>query len=187
MTSDYDTEEDTELGSRVTRSCIDNYMRKPSLEDRAMSMISTMANNDLIMLLSGRDKPVLFDAAFVFVNHEEARFLISGESAAYYLKDGRLVRSSLPQGTAVIGSGLSYRAGLEPKFTLDGEKNAFLTASKSLNSVLTGEILEETLAESKTPGEWMEKLKALAGEKQFCAAAVFLPPRKKGFASFLLK
>ena len=44
-TTEYDTDEDTEVASRVTRSIFDNYMRRPSVEDRAIHTIAVMANN----------------------------------------------------------------------------------------------------------------------------------------------
>jgi len=44
--SDHITDEDTEIGSRVTRSIIDNFLRRPSLEDYALTAIATMASND---------------------------------------------------------------------------------------------------------------------------------------------
>ena len=42
-TTERGTDEDTENGSRVTRSIIDNFMRRPSLEDRAVTTIYTFA------------------------------------------------------------------------------------------------------------------------------------------------
>ena len=42
-TTEYGVDEDSEYSSRVTRSVIDNYMKRPSLADRAIGTIATMA------------------------------------------------------------------------------------------------------------------------------------------------
>lgn len=177
-TTEYGTDEDTESGSRITRSIFDNFMRRPSVMDEAIQAIAAMANNDQLMMRADEDERQLFDAAFVFLDRGQARFLISGCAAAYYFDDGALAQRSDPAEAPAFGAGPKYEARLEPVFSVDSEKPAFLAASRTLAAVPDADI-ERALCESSTPAEWMEKLKALVGEdKQFCAVTAFLPPEK---------
>ena len=181
-TSDHTTDEDTDIGSRVTRSIIDNFLRRPSLEDYALTTIATMASNDLAMLHASDEVPLLCDAAFVLMDRNRARFLISGGSVAYHFENGVLAHQSEPAESSIIGSGPRYQPHLDPVFQLNNEKNAFLTASRALAEKLTRENLEETLNASETPEDWMRKLEALAGDdRQFCAVTVFLPQSSPSF------
>ena len=181
-TSEHDTEEDTEVGSRVTRSICDNFMRRPSLEDHAITAISTMASNDLAMLRSVDDQLIMCDAAFVFMDRNRARFLTSGSSAAFHFEEGKLAHRSEPGESPVIGSGPRYKPRLEPVFQLNNAKNVFLAVSKTMAEALTVEAMEETLNQSENPEDWMQRLEALVGEdKQFCAIAAFLPQTSPSF------
>ena len=180
-TTERGTDEDTENGSRVTRSIIDNFMRRPSLEDRAVTAIATMASNDVAMLCSSDEAPIQFDAALILMDRNRARFLISGNSAAYHIENGRLAHFSDRAESTVIGSGPHYRPRLEPVFELRNEKNAFLAASGALAQLLTAEVLESTLNASSGPEDWMHRLEAVAGDRQFCAVTVFLPQSRPSF------
>lgn len=190
-TTDRGTDEDSESAGRVTRSITDNYMHRPSVENRAMHALSTMANNDLAMMgLNGGDRheePVMCDAAFVFINRKQARFLVAGASCAYHFEKGELAHRSLPGETSPIGIGPRFEPRMEPVFELNKEENAFLVASPSLARAVTDEQVTEALRASKTPEEWMEGLKRLAGDDtQFCAITCFLPlgkPPLKGLLS----
>lgn len=178
-TTDQATEEDTEVSSRVTRSMFDNFMRRPSLEDQAILTIASMANNDLAMMRSIDSDQILCEAAFVFIDQSRYRFLISGQSAAWHFENGRIVHRSNAEKAPVIGAGVHYTARLEPIFELGQEKNAFLTASRTLAENLTDDDLEETLQASETPEEWMQHLVEKVGpQKQFCAITAFLPNEK---------
>lgn len=182
-TTEHGTDEDTEIGSRVTRSIADNFLRRPSLEDHALTTIATMANNDLIMLDSGQDSPILFDAAFVLIDKDHVRFLIAGGSSAFYFEDGELKKRSERQDNALFGLGPRYKPVLEPGFRIQGEKIAFLTASEGLTQAVSDKQITEALLESESPEDWMNRLIRLAGDKEFCAITAFLPPMK----SFAIK
>ncbi|MCR5138418.1 MAG: hypothetical protein K6C12_15225 [Oscillospiraceae bacterium] len=178
-TTEYGTDEDSEIASRVTRSVFDNFMRRPSLEDRAIRTIAIIANNDLAIMNAKEEEPVSCDAAFVFVDRGKARFLISGSSVCCHFEDGKLVHRSLREEAEAIGSGMRFEPRLEPAFEIQTGKNAFLAGSRSLAENLTDQDLEETLQESETPEEWMRRLRQRMGEeKQFCAITAFLPPEK---------
>lgn len=177
-TTEYGTDEDTEMGSRVTRSVFDNYMRRPSLKDQAIHTIASMANNDQLMMGSGEDGPLLYDAAFIFMDRGQARFLISGRAAAYCFEDGHLTHRSDPAEASIIGNGAAYVPRLEEAFELKKGKLAFLAASRSLAAVPDGEI-ERALLAADSPETWMDGLRALVGaDRQFCAVTVFPPPSK---------
>lgn len=187
-TTEYGTDEDTEYSSRVTRSIIDNYMKRPSLEDRAISTIATMANNDLRMLGDGNDAPQTFDAAFAFIDRGRARFLISGGSAAYHFEDGKLIHRSEASEASLIGSGPRYIPRLEEPFEIGQGKTAILTASRCFAATLSNEAIEESLKGVESPGDWMERLKALVGpDRQFCAIAAFLPPTKPSMFKAMMR
>ncbi|MDO5131787.1 MAG: hypothetical protein Q4D81_02255 [Eubacteriales bacterium] len=187
-TTEYGTDEDTETCSRITRSVIDNYMHRPSVEDRAIRKISTMAGNDISMIQAGAQNSILFDAAFVMINRNICRFLISGRAACYHFEDGKLAHRSDPSEAPALGSGLRYEPRLEPSFQLNPVKNAFLTASRSLSDRVTDQDIEEALRQSASPEEWMERLQALSGpEKQFCAITAFLPMAKPSLLEGLLR
>ena len=178
-TTDHDTDEDTEAASRVTRSVIDNFMRRPSIEDQAMRVILTMANNDLNMMKTGAEESILCDAAFIFMNRNRVRFLISGRSFALHFENGKLVHRSDAREASVIGYGPRFEPRLEEAFELHQEKNAFLAASGALHESLSDEEIEAALNRSETPEEWMEQLKTMAGDdRQFCAVTSFLPVAK---------
>lgn len=184
-TTDHDTDEDSEAGSRVTRSIIDHFVRRPSLEDRALEALSVMANNDLIMLGHDMEKPMLIDTACIFANKGQGRFLISGSSAVFHFEEGRLARRSSPQTASVIGMGSQYRPALDPPFELRNVDTAFLAASGGLVEAVSEEQIRQALNDSKTPEEWMNRLIELAGDREFCAITVFLPPKKASFLSRL--
>ena len=133
-TTEQGTEEDTETTSRVTRSMFDNFMRRPSIEDQAIRTIASMANNDLSMMNPENDDAVLCDAAFVFLDRNKARFLISGKSAAWHFEDGKLKNRSSRDAAPQIGSGRYYEPHLEPVFELKQGKNAILAASQTLEA-----------------------------------------------------
>lgn len=178
-TTEQGTEEDTETTSRVTRSMFDNFMRRPSIEDQAIRTIASMANNDLSMMNPENDDAVLCDAAFVFLDRNKARFLISGKSAAWHFEDGKLKNRSSRDAAPQIGSGRYYEPHLEPVFELKQGKNAILAASQTLAEQVSDEEIEKALNESASPEEWMERLVNLVGEdKQFCAITAFLPSEK---------
>lgn len=178
-TTEYGVDEDSEYSSRVTRSIIDNFMKRPSLEDRAIRTIATMANNDLMMLRGENETPPTFDAAFAFINQGQARFLISGGSAAYHFVDGKLIHRSAPGEAELIGSGTRYNPRMEAPFEIGQGKIVFLTASRCLAAAVSDEALEESLVGVENPESWMERLKALVGEeKQFCTIAAFLPSQR---------
>jgi len=175
-TTDRGTDEDSETAGRITRSMVDNFMRRPSTEDRAVHALSTMANNDLCMMSLNDERPPLCDAAFIFIDRNKARFFISGSSAAYHFENGKLAHRSDPADADIIGSGPHFRPRMEPAFELNQVENAFLTASASLAHAVTDEALEESLRASASPEEWMERLKELAGpDMQFCAITAFPP------------
>ena len=175
-TTDRGTDEDSETAGRITRSMVDNFMRRPSTEDRAVHALSTMANNDLCMMSLNDERPPLCDAAFIFIDRNKARFFISGSSAAYHFENGKLAHRSDPADADIIGSGPRFRPRMEPAFELNQVENAFLAASASLAHAVTDEALEESLRASASPEEWMERLKELAGpDMQFCAITAFPP------------
>lgn len=180
-TTDQQSEEDTEVASRVTRSVFDNFMKRPSLSDQAISTIASMANNDLSMM-RGEDDSVACDAAFVFLDKEGVRFLISGRAAAWHFEEGKMKHRSQPEMAPTIGGGLSYKARLEPAFELKEGKNAFLVASRSVDELLTDSELEELLNASSTPEEWMDLIiEKIGPDRQFCAITAFLPEEKPSF------
>jgi len=187
-TTEYGVDEDSEYSSRVTRSIIDNYMKRPSLVDQAISTIATMANNDLMMMKGGNEATQMFDAAFAFIDQGRVRFLISGGSAAYHFEDGRLLHRSDPGEASLIGSGVRYTPRLEPPFEMGKGKTVILTASRCLATTVSDEALEESLKGAETPEDWMERLKALVGkDKQFCAIAAFLPTEKPSMLKAMLR
>ena len=178
-TTEQGTNEDTEAASRVTRSIADNYLRRPSIEDRAVHMLATMANNDLSMISQRDEEPSRCDGAYVFVNHNKARFLTAGDSVAYHFVGGELDHRSDEGVADSFGIGPRYEPNIGPIFELQLAENAFLTASGSLAAAVSAEAICEALRASGTPENWMEQLTLLAGpETQFCAVATFLPVKK---------
>ena len=187
-TTEHGVDEDSEYSSRVTRSIIDNFMRRPSLEDRAIQTIATMANNDLMMMWSENETPMMFDAAFAFIDQGRARFLISGGSAAYHFEDGKLRHRSDAGEASLIGSGVRYSPRMEEAFEIGHGKTVILTASRRLAATVSDEALEESLVGAEDPEAWMERLKALVGaESQFCAIAAFLPTEKPSILKAMLR
>lgn len=187
-TTEYGTDEDTEICSRLTRSFVDSYMRRPSVEDRAIRKISVMAGNDVAMIRANDREPLLFDAAFVMLNRNICRFLVSGCAASYHFEEGRLAHRSDPSEAPAIGSGPRYEPRLEPAFELKPVQNAFLTASRSLSDRVSDKDIEEALRQSQSPEEWMERLISLAGpEKEFCAVTAFLPVAKPSILGGLFR
>lgn len=181
-TTEYGTDEDTETCGRLTRSIMDSYMRRPSVEDHAVRKIVVMAGNDASMIQAGSHKPPMYDAALILINRNFCRFLISGSAASYHFEEGTLAHRSDPAEASVIGSGPRYEPRLEPAFQLRPAKNAFLTASRSFAQRVSDQDIEQALQQSQSPEEWMERLKALAGpDTHFCAVAAFLPMAKPSF------
>lgn len=179
-TTERGTDEDTESSSRVTRSIVDNYMHRPSVDDRAVRALATMANNDLTMMSVEDEEPPLCDASFIFISHNKARFLLSGDSVAYHFEDGRLVHRSRSEGAPIMGSGPHYNPRMEDVFDIGQNKNAFLSASPALARAVSDQQIEEALRASESPKDWMSKLEKLAGDDtQFCAITFFLPQGKQ--------
>lgn len=187
-TTEYGVDEDSEYASRVTRSIIDCFMKRPSLEDHAIRTIACMANNDLLMLRAGEENPLTFDAAFAFIDQGRMRFLISGCAAAYHFEEGRLVHRSDPGEASAIGTGVRYQPRLEAPFEIGRGKNVILTASRCLAGTVPDAALEESLRGTEDPEAWMERLKALVGPgRQFCAVAAFLPTERPSMLKTMLR
>ena len=185
-TTDYGCDEDSDSCGRVTRTLIDNFMRRPSVEDRAITALTTIANNDLAMLSTAGDHQPMCDAAFCLVDRNRCRFFISGSSAAYHFEGGTLAHRSLPGEADVLGSGPRFSPRLEESFELHTGENAFLCASPALPKAVTDDQVGEALRESKTPEEWMDRLKELAAGIQFCAVTAFLPNAKHSVLKTLM-
>ena len=176
--TEYGTDADSELAGRVLRSAADSFMRRPSVEDKAIRMISIMANNDLNMMC-GMDDGARCDGALVFLEGNRARFLMSGSAAAYHFEEGQLAHRSKAQEVSCIGSGVRYEPYMEPVFELKPGRNAFLTASRGLAEAVGDREIEQALKASETPEQWMNCIRELAGpEREFCAVAAFLPDRR---------
>lgn len=178
-TTEAGTDEDTEAAGRVTRQIIDSFLKRPSLSDHAINAVAAMANNDLSMMNLDGELPIGCDASFIFLERNQARFLVAGNAAAWHFENGRLAHRSEAGTAPLIGTGPHYKPRLEPVFALNREENAFLVASPTLAASLKDADLEEALNKSKSPEEWMEQLKTMVGlDKQFCAISVFLPVAK---------
>lgn len=146
-----------------------------------MIAIAGMANNDLIVMNMQGEASTLCEGAFVFVNHNKGRFLISGVAAAYHFENGKIVHRSAPGEAPPFGASYHYSPRLEPTFELGKAEHAFLTLSRSLAIRIGDEELEGSLVGVETAEQWMQHLTELAGhETQFCAVTAFLPPARPG-------
>ena len=185
--TEYGSDEDTEIGSRVLRSMADSYMRRPAVADEPMRMISVMANNDLALMRDTGER-IECDAAVAFLYGSKARFFLSGAAAAYHFEQGRLAHRTRREEGSVIGRAIRFEPTLEEAFTLKPGKNAILTASPGLGRSVSDRALEEALNESETPEEWMHHIEGLlAPDTRFCAVAAFLPDEKPSLLRKLLR
>lgn len=171
------TDEDCEAAGRVTKTLIDHYMRRPSLEDRVMDILLKECNKSLYVP-GNTDSFGCCDMAALLLLEGEARWLVSGTSRVYYFFDGKLAGGSGGSAYPLLGQRLSYNPILDPSVRLREGDNVFLLASRKLSETVSVPELEETLAGSSDAADWMEKLISRAGaDTQFCATTVFLKPR----------
>lgn len=187
VTTEAGSQEDAREAGCLTQFVLDSFGMRPSVEERAVRRLAYMACNNLAMLQTGSERPVRLDAAFVFVRHGQARFLISGESAAYHFEAGVLAHRSQPDTADRFGAGPSFQTRMEPVFSLRHSDNALLAASPSLAHTLTEEQIQQALQGAKTPEEWLERLKEQMGpDRPFNAAAAFVPGAGPSFLKSLL-
>lgn len=176
------TDEDCEAAGRITKTLIDHYMRRPSLEDRVMSILAKECNKSLYVP-GNMDSFGCCDMAALLLLEGEARWLVSGTSRVWYFFDGKLVGGSGDSAYPLLGQRMAYDPMLDPPLRLREGNNVFLLASRKLAETVSVPELEETLAESSNAVDWMERLISRAGaDTQFCATTVFIKP--KGPQSF---
>lgn len=170
------TDEDCEAGGRITKTLIDHYMRRPSLEDRVLTILAKECSKSLYV--PGNTDPFgCCDMAALLLLEGEARWLISGTSRVWYFFERKLAGGSGDRAYPLLGQRMAYDPVLDPPVRLREGDNAFLLASRKLAETVSVSAMEEALAASADAAEWMEKLIALAGtETQFCATTVFLKP-----------
>lgn len=185
-TTDFKTDEDSELASKATKIAIDSFLKRPGLDDKAMRAVADFANNGVFMENGGQEdkneeKP-LCAMAGLFSIDGHARWIACGGAMVFHFEDGKLARHSAAKETPPLGVGPRYFLELEDTFELTAEKNAFLVCSRELALQTTPEMLEKTLENSKTPEEWVKNILAEVDTKrQFCLNVLFLPERKKLF------
>lgn len=178
--SDYLTDEDSENAGLVARMLTESYMRKPSLEDKAMRGIMEFVGSRFFAeIADDRNQDSLCAFAVVFMFRGKARWVTGGGSMVYHFEDGQLVRYSQCIDAPPLGEKEQYEVELEDGFQLSGGKNAFLLCSKEMAKQTPPELLERTLQNSQTPEQWLQNIVAEIGEaRQFCANAVFLPQKR---------
>lgn len=179
------TDEDCEAGGRITKTLIDHYMRRPSLDDRVMDILAKECNKSLYVPGS-TDSLSCCDMAALLMLEGEARWLVSGTSRIYYFFNRKLAGGSGDSPYPLLGQRMAYDPILDPPIRLQEGDNAFLLASRKLTETVSVPEMEEMLAESSDAADWMERLTSRAGKDiQFCATTVFVKPR--GSQSFLQK
>ena len=152
------TDEDIEATSKVTRIIADSFIRRPSMEERAIRQICGFANDGLSMHQADPSGHVLCDAGILLLLRQQARWIVTGKSRVFHFENGKLARQSDPEDLPPFGSGPALGLSVSPSFTVTAEENAFLVCSGALADSVSAEQMEEDLNASRSPSEWMDKL-----------------------------
>ncbi len=180
------TNEDSSSAGVLADIVTQLYVKRPSIEDKAISFITDAANKGLYMI-HDKDKPFCCDAVMLFMMKDRFRYVISGDSHIYCFVDGVLNNVSDNRDYPLIGSRLDYKAYISEPFEAKQGENAFLLCSDKLTSLVSTETMEKTLADSISAEDWLYKLVDAAGsEAHFCAAAIILKPKQGRILSGLL-
>ena len=97
----------------------DSFLERPSLCDEAANTISDFANKT-VYALQEPYKTFLADAAVLFIHRGKARFILSGNSRAYYLSDGKAAVMSEAREYTLFGKSVRFKEHFPPEFPLSG-------------------------------------------------------------------
>lgn len=159
---------------------IDTFMKRPSLEDRAMEGIAQFVNEHLSSSQKeNRYEDGICAFAAVFILRGKARWLTGGGSMVYHFADKQLIRYSQCVDAPPLGMSAQYNVELEDAFDLTEGENAFLVCSKEMAKQTPPELLERTLQNADSAEDWLQAIVSEIGEsRQYCASAMILPAKK---------
>ena len=181
--TDHQTDEDSETACGVAEQFIGFFLKRPSLEDRAMQGITEAVNQQLYaQQQENRYEYMACGFSVLFVLRNKARWITGGGSMVYHFADGQLMGYSQCMDAPALGLKDKYAVELEDTFELQSGQNAFLLCSAELAKQVSPEMLQSALADSASAEEWLQTIVEQVGQKrQYCANAVILPPRKRLF------
>ena len=171
-----------QVGSKVTRVVIENYLRRPSLKDEAMEKILEFASSGVLVRQTPGSR-VECNAAMLFVSGGSFRWVRAGAVYLMHFVDGQLLHAAGRSESAPLGAMGAEKAEMLSSTDLGQGENSFLLCSASLVKYVTTEEIESALSMADTPADWLNTLRSLfesrsAGET-LSLMTIFAPSRRK--------
>ena len=183
--------------AKPTKIVIESFMRRPSLNDEAMSGIMGLANDGILVEQSANYRTEADLGAMFFIG-DQFRIARAGDIVILHFVNGMLLNPEelrAPGDRPSIGS-LDYSSPETEEISDFGHgENTFLFCTRSFAEVMTEELLEDTLQRSiLTVDEkhgittcdctrWLKMLREIYEEahtgKEYTAMAASIPPKKK--------
>lgn len=157
----------------------ESFIRRPSLADTAVGTISSFIN-DGIYIYQEPDKKFLCSCAIGYVLKGKARFVVSGNAAAYHFCDGELVHTEKGIGLPMFGERLHWKEKAGPEFEIAHGTNALVVCSADDGCALPDGFLDTLLVPDMDCEEWADA--AIASfHNMKCSAAVMVLPQRGRF------
>lgn len=155
---------------KVLEISAESFIQRPSLSDVAVDTISTFINEG-IYIYQERDKAFLCSTALLYVLHDKARWVVSGDAVIYHFRDGRFVSKSAERKSPLFGERVYWNEKEVPEFDLSYGVNAFLLCSAAEDLELPATLEEYGFLADFDTDKWA-KVAFSEFCKKRCSAAV---------------
>lgn len=161
---------------KVLEISTESFIRRPSLADTAISTISSFVN-DGVYIYQEPDKKFLCSSAVCYVLKQKARFVVSGNAAAYCFRDGKLVHSVSGRKLPMFGERLHWKEKAEPAFDISHGTNALIVCSAGDGCRLPGEFPDALSLSEPDCEQWADDVISSFYNMKCSAAVMVLPQR----------
>ena len=167
--------------SKVTKILLENFLRRPSLNDEAMSHLANFANDGIFAMQSPQYRTSC-SAGALFFHKDSYRYLGFGTVRAYHFVDGQIIHAYPETPVESLGSRQHIDSISQPAAKFGKGENSFLLCSANFASAITPDELEESLAEATTAEHWVTLLRNLfesRSSEEYALTVMFMPKKKE--------
>lgn len=154
----------------------ESFIRRPSLADTAVSTISSFIN-DGIYIYQEPGKKFLCSCAVCYVLKGRARFVVSGNAAAYHFCDGELVYTEIGKGIPMFGERLHWKEKAGPEFDIAHGTNALVLCSADDGCALPDGFSDTLFVPDMDCEQWADAAICFFNHMKCSAAVMVLPQR----------
>lgn len=172
------------VGSKVTRIIIENYLRRPSLRDEAISKILEFADNG-VMITQTPAYRVQCATAALMISKNCFRWIQTGQVSLFHFVDGQVVHASDMDAHPPIGAGETTGDVASAVYTLGEGENSFLVCSDSFAKYVHPGEMEKALSAADSAEQWLAMMKGLYEDRSqgepYSIMTVFVPSKRRRF------